>query len=138
MSSNFRNFQVLASRDTYSAVQSAPTAGFIKLTPGRLSKSRCCPLLTELVSRSENMSPLLQKLGTGVWDTWPKKHQTRSATPRRDRCLRKRQNPCWNDCARILYVVCVPFVFRPTSLRGKEYCCERPDGVGKALCARRR
>ena len=26
----------------------------------------------------------------------------------------------------------MPFVFRPTSLRGEEYCCERPDGVGKA------
>ena len=49
---------------------------------------------------------------------------------RRDRRLRTRHNSCLCDCARI---VCVPFGFRPTSPRGKEYCCEKPGGVGKAL-----
>ena len=34
--------------------------------------------------------------------------------------------------ATVVCVVCMPFVFRPTSLRGGGSCCERPDGVGKA------
>ena len=32
----------------------------------------------------------------------------------------------------IACVVCMPFVFRPTALRGTGHCCERPDCVGKA------
>ena len=54
------------------------------------------------------------------------------AALRRHRRLRTRHNSCQCDCARIVCVVWIPFVFRPTSPGGKECCCERPEGVGKA------
>ena len=44
-----------------------------------------------------------------------------------------RHNPCQCDCARIVCVVFVPFVFSSHDTKGYRYCCARPDGVRKAL-----
>ena len=70
-----------------------------------------------------------RKNGTGSQFFNSKKY----AALRHDRRLRFRHNPSWCSCARIVCVACMPFVFRPTSLRGKENCCGGTDGVGKDL-----